>query len=271
MELRYAQPGDDLNTLWQLAFHEEGDLFFLREYDPARALVYADERENVVSMLHWVVMDADLWGEKLKCAYILGVATHPACRGRGLARDLMEQVLFELHLRKIPLAALLPASPALVDYYAQFGFRQCGAFQTPPIEPSRGRTATNADISALDRHYERLFGQTPRILRSRERWKAILSEYTVELLDNGYNVFDGDVWMEGTQGGQLVRHPGACCVRAVEAATLLAAVGRHGRPVPQTVYDNWCPWNILGGVEGDRTLEDELFERFPIYMNLLHN
>jgi predicted acetyltransferase len=55
-----------------------------------------------------------------RCAYIFGVATHPAHRGQGLASRLISDLLENLN--GFDLAVLVAEKPSLTAFYERFGF-----------------------------------------------------------------------------------------------------------------------------------------------------
>ena len=127
----------DLRNLWQEAFHESDDftnLFFETGFSPRRH--HRIEENGVpVSALYW--FDCHLHGKKL--AYIYGVATLKSHHGKGLAGKLMEQTHEILRSQGYAGAILVPAGPALFDYYKRFGYETatfttrltCDAGDTP--------------------------------------------------------------------------------------------------------------------------------------------
>ena len=125
MSVTYANenliPG--LRELWKKAFGDTDeflDLFFSTAYAPERCRLIA-EREMVQSALYWF----DCFLEDRKIAYIYAVATDPACRGRGLCRQLMEDTMAVLRSRGYAGAILLPQEEWLIAMYAGMGFEAC--------------------------------------------------------------------------------------------------------------------------------------------------
>lgn len=123
---RHAVPEDipALTALWQEAFGdtpEQIGLFFRHGFAPERSLVLEDG--EILSGLYW--FDCSLGGEKL--AYIYAVATLRRCRGRGLARRLLESAHSLLAARGYAAAVLVPGSRELFDYYRRQGYRVCSA------------------------------------------------------------------------------------------------------------------------------------------------
>lgn len=62
------------------------------------------------------------------------VATHPAWRGRGLARRLMRRVLAECDTPEQPV--LLFANPSVLDFYPRFGFRALKLRRSRAVAPA---------------------------------------------------------------------------------------------------------------------------------------
>ena len=114
---------EQLKDLWALAFGdgmEFIDLFFETAYAPERCL-YLTEGDQVTAALYW--LDCSFRGQKQ--AYIYAVATHPAHRGRGLCRALMEKARETLQAEGYSAAMLRPADPGLRKMYAAMGYRDC--------------------------------------------------------------------------------------------------------------------------------------------------
>ena len=125
MSVAYANenliPG--LRDLWKKAFGDTDeflDLFFSTAYAPDRCRCVA-EGEAVQSALYWF----DCFLEDSKIAYIYAVATDPACRGRGLCRQVMEDTMDVLRSRGYDGAILLPQEEWLIAMYAGMGFEPC--------------------------------------------------------------------------------------------------------------------------------------------------
>ena len=125
MSVTYANenliPG--LRELWKKAFGDTDeflDLFFSTAYAPDRCRCIA-EGELVQSALYWF----DCFLEDRKIAYIYAVATDPACRGRGLCRQVMEDTMGVLRSRGYAGAILLPQEEWLIAMYAGMGFEAC--------------------------------------------------------------------------------------------------------------------------------------------------
>ena len=112
-----------LKDLWKKAFgdsEEAINLFFDTAYAPQRCR-YLEVNGEITAALYW--MDAEYAGQKF--AYIYGVATEPAHRGKGLCRKLMEKTHDDLREQGYAGAVLMPAETGLRQMYAKIGYREC--------------------------------------------------------------------------------------------------------------------------------------------------
>lgn len=114
--------------LWKLAFGDSGDYvdnFYTTYYRPERVLVL--EEEGVVrSMTAWFDTQLVLPGRgEYRAAYLYAVATHPDCRGRGLAARLLSGADDYFRALDIPAVTTVPAEPSLHVFFGANGFREC--------------------------------------------------------------------------------------------------------------------------------------------------
>jgi len=116
-----------LKGLWKLAFGDEDDYidhFFHRYYTPERMLVMA-EQGVVQAMTAWFDMPVvSAQGEVFSSAYLYAVATHPACRGRGLAGQLLDFADRWLKEQAFVCVTTVPARPDLHRFFGQNGFME---------------------------------------------------------------------------------------------------------------------------------------------------
>jgi len=118
---------DALKQLWMLTFGDSAefvDLFFATAYDPRRCR-FLSNGELPTAALYW--LDTEYRGQKF--AYLYGVATHPAHRGKGLCRTLMEDTHAHLKLRGYDGVLLVPQTEALRQMYRKMGYRDCTAIR----------------------------------------------------------------------------------------------------------------------------------------------
>lgn len=129
-----------LRELWALAFGDGTDYidhFFTRYWQPERMLVLEQEGQ-VLAMTAWFDMPyvrAD--GQSFPAAYLYAVATHPDCRGRGLAGRLLGWTEGWLKGRGFVCLTTVPARPDLHPFFAQNGFEEHfvleqGEYAAPP-------------------------------------------------------------------------------------------------------------------------------------------
>jgi len=121
-----------LKGLWKLAFGDEDDYidhFFHRYYTPERMLVMA-EQGVVQAMTAWFDMPVvSAQGEVFSSAYLYAVATHPDCRGRGLAGQLLAFADEWLKERGFACVTTVPARPDLHVFFGRNGFAECFALE----------------------------------------------------------------------------------------------------------------------------------------------
>lgn len=113
-----------LRKLWQDAFGDTDsflDSFYRTAYSPdrCRCILIDDE---IAAILYWI--DCTVKNQKL--AYIYAVVTHPAHRGKGLCRMLMETTHDLLRSRGYSGAILVPQQESLRQMYAGMGYRNVG-------------------------------------------------------------------------------------------------------------------------------------------------
>lgn len=130
MHIRLSTPADipALRALWTLAFGDGGDYldnFFNAYYAPERMIIL-EEEGLIRAMTAWfdttfVIPDMG----RYRAAYLYAVATHPDCRGRGLAGRLLAWADDHFRSLGIPAVTTVPAEPSLHDFFAANGFREC--------------------------------------------------------------------------------------------------------------------------------------------------
>ena len=144
--LRLSTPADvpALRDLWVLAFGDGGDYldnFFQVYYRPERMLVL-EEDGLIRAMTAWfdTAFLVPSQGE-YRAAYLYAVATHPSCRGKGLAGELLAWADDHFRDLGIPAVTTVPAQPSLHKFFGANGFRECfvleeaeRVFDTVPAE-----------------------------------------------------------------------------------------------------------------------------------------
>ena len=132
IELRHLHPGEEavLRELFTEAFGDEDftDLFFAKGYSRSRCLgAFAGE---LLAALHW--FDCTLDGEK--AAYVYGIASFKAQRGRGIGSELIRGALEKLQELGYRQILLVPAEESLFGYYERFGFRAASTIREIQVE-----------------------------------------------------------------------------------------------------------------------------------------
>ena len=128
-----------LRELWKLAFGDEDayiDHFFRQYYRPERVLVL-EESGAVQSMTAWfeTVLNTED-GNSRKAAYLYAVATHPDCRGKGFAGQLLAYADDWLHREQgFDCVTTVPARPDLHVFFGKNGFRECFVLRQTELNP----------------------------------------------------------------------------------------------------------------------------------------
>jgi len=296
--IRYAQNTDLplVKQLWDVCFPGEStfaDCFFGSLYDPSRALLSVTEDGRPASMLHMMPYTLCWLGRETPVSYVYGVGTHPDFRMRGLAAGLIDQALFEMHLRGVLFSALIPQEKWLFDFYRPFGYAPVCTLAPRSYDFSGApRPADENDIPLLDALYEAAMAGRAHILRRPEHWLSQLRECALGggriLLDGaqGYAVYpsrdDAPSECFGPGARDLGKADAFGCLRVVDAARAAAMSRQAGTAVPGgTLDDPYAPWNIgaLGGpsMSGPEDainiaeLAEFLFAGDAPYMQLMHN
>lgn len=112
-----------LLQLWKQAFGDHDgywELFLDTAYTMERCRCIT-EAGLVTAALFW--FDCSLQGEKI--AYLYGVVTHPARRGKGLCRALMEDTRKLLEAMGYTGILLKPEKESLREMYRKLGYQDC--------------------------------------------------------------------------------------------------------------------------------------------------
>lgn len=121
-----AQMREQMCQLWQMAFGDDREfvLAYFRGYDsPATRIVRCDAKGRIVAMMHYHRFTSG----STAGAYVYGLATHPAWRGRGLARQMLQESFVSMVGEGVKVAMLIAEEESLRSWYAAMGFRlQCG-------------------------------------------------------------------------------------------------------------------------------------------------
>lgn len=172
--VRLSTPADipAQRALWQLAFGDDDayvDNFYQAYYQPERVLVL--EQDGIVrSMTAWFDTTFVVPGRgAFRAAYLYAVATHPDCRGQGLAATLLAGADSYFRALSIPAVTTVPAEPSLHRFFGANSFREC--FQLAEGTLTRGEIPALTGANPLrpvppeeyGRARETLLGGTPHI------------------------------------------------------------------------------------------------------------
>lgn len=139
--IRTSTPADipALRALWQLAFWDSDeyiDNFFRTYYRPERMLVL-EEDGTPKAMTAWFDTAFVVPGKgEYRSAYLYAVATHPGCRGKGLAARLLAGADDWFRAWSIPAVTTVPAQPSLHNFFGSNGFRECFCHDEVRLTPS---------------------------------------------------------------------------------------------------------------------------------------
>lgn len=232
MRIRYAKHTDDLQTLWQVCFEDDGNVFFEHDFDPGRAIVMADDADVPAAMLHWMPQTLYLPGpdgtdgREVDAAYLLGIATRPERQGQGYAGALVQRIVSELDRMGMPAAFLLPCGQRMARFYQRHGFRPMGLCPAPvevaPPDEAALKEITQNVAATLDALYERMYAPCAHPRRGWERWKRIAADYELRWSGGRYRVYDGDTLMEDSDARFSVtdKRPALAGVRVLRAGAL---------------------------------------------------
>lgn len=124
--------------LWALAFGDSGayvDNFYENYYRPDRVLVLVEDG-LIRAMTAWFDTTFVVPGKgSFRAAYLYAVATHPDCRGRGLAARLLADADRYFKGLSIPAVTTVPAEPSLHKFFGTNGFRECFTLGQTELRP----------------------------------------------------------------------------------------------------------------------------------------
>lgn len=141
-----------LKTIWLESFDDGGayvDFLFSHLLKPENILVYFDEQNLPAAMLCIEPITVAVQHASLPAAYIYGVATLPAYRGRGLSTTLMEELHDILCKKGIVLSALVPAGNKLFDFYSRRGYETAFYIKNTQLVPADWLPEKQMRISVL--------------------------------------------------------------------------------------------------------------------------
>ena len=139
--MNFEHPGKEhipqLLQLWKDVFGEyDGfwELFLNTAFSPDHCRCITKEGQ-VMAALYW--FDCSCGGDRI--AYIYAVVTDPHHRGKGLCRNLMEEVHFLLNKQGYASIMLVPAKESLREMYRKMGYENCAGIDS--LTCTAGQTA----------------------------------------------------------------------------------------------------------------------------------
>ena len=188
----FPQPEDraEIAALWQDIFHDSGaclDLFFSRVYRPENTLVIK-KAHRITASLQMIPHEIKTPVGILPSAYVCGVFTHPAERGKGLMTTLMTEALLQMRRRGYAASTLIPSEARLFDLYRKFGYTHPAGHRIerhtsgpPPLLPMPGHTLVAASTAAHFPYFDRKQRERPSaVLHDAFAFETILRDLTCE-------------------------------------------------------------------------------------------
>ena len=217
-----------LLTLWKQAFPgDDGfwERFFACAYDSTHCLTLEAEGQ-LRAALYW--FDCDCGGP---WAYIFAVATHPAHRGRGLCRRLMEKTHTHLKALGYHGALLVPAEEGLRRMYGKMGYREGTKLDVFSAEASETAIPLRCLTPESYRLARREFLPAASVLQQRET-------YTL-LARTGIRFYAGEGFLmagEFSPEAHILEYLGDKSQASHALAALGCARGSFRSPVGQTPF-----------------------------------
>ena len=131
--------------MWKEIFGDPEEfinIYFDNKFSPS-VTSYATEGGALVSAMQSLPYRMTFCGKYIKVGYASGIATFPAARHKGYAAQIMAQSHRMLYRRGAVMSLLIPASPALFDFYAMRQYATCFYRETQviqPIDPKKRKT-----------------------------------------------------------------------------------------------------------------------------------
>ena len=124
MKIRKCSRTDekDIRALWSYCFEREDDPWFrwyFRELYRPEDVLAGEEAEKIACSLHRRPYEICVRGAKMPVDYLVGVATHPAARGKGLATELIRGAF---HMARMENKGAVILMPSAASYYYPMGF-----------------------------------------------------------------------------------------------------------------------------------------------------
>jgi predicted acetyltransferase len=190
MQFRRATDKDRkaIESLWAYCFEKPDEPFFRWYFSRLcrpEDVVVADQDGQIAADLHLRPYDICLRGEPIPVDYIVGVSTHPAARGSGIARALLKNS-FRISRDSGKAAVILMPSEA--SFYRPLGFSYyVHQWQRRATPEHMAQIATRAEKAMT--------------LSSPDQWEILSEIYDVfTSTRNGYAMRGEDSWRRHIEG-----------------------------------------------------------------------
>lgn len=202
MQFRRATEADrkSIEALWAYCFEKPDEPFFQWYFSRVCQMddvVVAEENQHIAADLHLRPYILNLRGNSMPVDYMVGVATHPAARGRGIASKLLKNSLRISRSRGKSAVILMPSDasfymPLGCSFYVQQWERSAAPEWLARIgeKPEKAMTVSSPDewhilASVYEKFTERRNGFTQR---DEKTWRTFIEGQ----LNEGYIAVTGD-------------------------------------------------------------------------------
>ena len=202
MQFRRATEADrkSIEALWAYCFEKPDEPFFQWYFSRVCQMddvVVAEENQHIAADLHLRPYTLILRGNSMPVDYMVGVATHPAARGRGIASKLLKNAFRISRSRGKSAVILMPSDasfymPLGCSFYVQQWDRSAAPEWLARIgeKPEKAMTVSSPDewhilASVYEKFTERRNGFTQR---DEKTWRTFIEGQ----LNEGYIAVTGD-------------------------------------------------------------------------------
>lgn len=202
MQFRRATEADrkSIEALWAYCFEKPDEPFFQWYFSRVCQMddvVVAEENQHIAADLHLRPYTLNLRGNSMPVDYMVGVATHPAARGRGIASKLLKNAFRISRSRGKSAVILMPSDasfymPLGCSFYVQQWERSAAPEWLARIgeKPEKAMTVSSPDewhilASVYEKFTERRNGFTQR---NEKTWRTFIEGQ----LNEGYIAVTGD-------------------------------------------------------------------------------
>lgn len=202
MQFRRATEADrkSIEALWAYCFEKPDEPFFQWYFSRVCQMddvVVAEENQHIAADLHLRPYTLNLRGNSMPVDYMVGVATHPAARGRGIASKLLKNAFRISRSRGKSAVILMPSDasfymPLGCSFYVQQWERSAAPEWLARIgeKPEKAMTVSSPDewhilASVYEKFTEKRNGFTRR---DEKTWRTFIEGQ----LNEGYIAVTGD-------------------------------------------------------------------------------